>query len=576
MKPSFIFISLLVLFSAKDILGESVVWVVPAEAKIKKLDQKINFSSHTWSKPDGVIKLAGAAREHVSFQIVVSCEKDTAKQVNLTWTDLKSSAGSIAEDNIKAYLAALVKVYAPSDKMGQAGWYPDPLVPLSGPVDIFPDRWESHKNQSFWIDIYIPLGQAGGKYDGEITVTSNGENIAVFPIELTVWDFSLPESFHLFALFNCYKDHMSHFYQADKLGNRTLDDVLVQYFDFMLSKGIQPWFNPLIQPEYKDKGDNIEIYWPNNKWEHHFLSHPTYKRVTFSAAPPFMEHMPEEEKFTPEFNQKIKDWVGGIFRHYKENGWEDKLTFFCPLDEPNSREAYEEIMKWGKLVRSVDQDISFQVTEQPVQSNPDWPSLKQVANDWVVGARSLESNRQELTKLIASGNHACWYIACTNLYPMANYFIDHTGPEQRAIGWITWRYGLQGILYWSLNYWSEVRNPWIDPITWKVAECNAPLAGEGSLLYPGEQVEVKAHRRGHFPAYYGLKNVEGPVSSIRFELLCKGLQDVEYLFKLAEMGMTSEAERLGMEIVISADNFSRDPARYERIKAEAARLIEDR
>ncbi|HUU27556.1 MAG TPA: glycoside hydrolase domain-containing protein [archaeon] len=564
MRRICISISLVFLLSAGSILGETTIWVAPAEMKVRKLEEEINVPSHIWSPAEGVIKLAGAGREHVFFQIVASCVKDTLRQVNLTWSGLKSNGASIPADNIKAYLAVLVKVYAASDQGCQPGWYPDPLAPLSSSVDIYPERWENRKNQSFWIDIVIPPGQPGGKYTGEIAVTAKWEKVATFPIELTVRDFSLPESFHLSAQFNCSKNWLSNYYEKEILGERTLDDVLVQYFDFMLERGIQPWINPLLQPEVKDKDGRLELSWPDKKWENHFLSHPAYKRVTFSAEPPTMRRLPDEEKFTDQFNQKIKDWVGGIYRHYQENGWEKKLTFFGPVDEPNSREAYEEVIKWGKLVRSVDPGVSFQVTEQPIPSDPDWPSLTQVANDWVVHGTALESNREELIRRLALGDHACWYISCDQLYPMANYFIDQTGSDPRAVAWITWRYKLGGILYWAVNFWPEVRSPWRDPITWKRSSCNAPLAGEGSLLYPGEEIR----------SYCGLKNVEGPVSSVRFELLRKGMEDVEYLYKLAEMGLASEAERLGMELVISADTFSRDPARLEKIKAEAARLIE--
>ena len=147
---------------------------------------------------------------------------------------------------------------------------------------------------------------------------------------------------------------------------------------------------------------------------------------------------------------------------------------------------------------------------------------------------------------------------------MANSFIHAHGAEPRAVAWITYSYGLQGILYWAVNFWPEVRSPWRDPVTWKRSECNAPLAGEGSLLYPGEEIR----------AYCRLNDVSGPVSSIRFEQLRKGLQDVEYLYLLESKGHKEEARKLCGELVSSAELFSRDPARYEEIKEEAAKMIE--
>ena len=51
------------------------------------------------------------------------------------------------------------------------------------------------------------------------------------------------------------------------------------------------------------------------------------------------------------------------------------------------------------------------------------------------------------------------------------------------------------------------------------------------------------------------------------------MEDVEYLYLLAEIGRSADARRLCREVVISADVFWRDPARYEKVKAEAAELI---
>jgi len=554
---------LLLLLLPGTVQAGSAVWVVPAEVKVRKLDPVAPRSSYVWSPSERVIRLAGAGREHAFFQVVVSCERDTLRDVELEWGPLDSPSGRIGADRIKAYLAALVKVYAKSGRAGRTGWYPDPLPPLSGPVDIYPDRHESRKNQPFWVEIAIPARQAPGKYSGRIAVKSAGRKLAEFPVELTVRGFTLPKSFHQFALFHCSRKRLEEYYTAEMLGGRTVDEVLAQYFDFMLERGIQPWINPFLQPECEDKGDHLKITWPDKKWERHFLSHPAYKRVTFSAAPDFMERLPRKKRFTPEFNAKIKEWVGAIYKHYKKNGWEDKLSFFGPLDEPNTLADYRELIKWGKLVRSVEPGISFQVTEQPIPQDPAWPPLTIVANDWVVHGSYLESNRDTLVRRMAAGDHACWYISCDQRYPMPNYFIDRTGVDPRAVPWITYRYHLQGILYWAVSFWREVKSPWIDPVTWKRSECNAPLAGEGSLLYPGEEIESRC----------GLKNVMGPISSIRFELLRKGLEDVEYLYRLVELGKESEAERLAMELVISVYTFSRDPGRYEKVKAEAARLI---
>jgi hypothetical protein len=563
MKRIFPLIALCILLPAVSLPAGVEIWPVPAETKITRLDTEFDKNSHIWTADDPVVRLTAAGGEHAFFQVIAAVDRDSLRGVTVEAGAFAAKDGKLPAGAVRIYLCPAVKVYAPSTEKGKAGWYPDPLVRLTRPVDIAPYRWQRHNNQTFWVEIEVPRGQKAGVYRGEVIMKAGGSPLAAFPVELTVRSFDLPPSFHQYALFECSRDWLRGYYDDRRLAGRNLDDVLAAYFDFMLERGVQPWSNPLIMPESRETADSLTLSWPNSKWEQHFLNHPAYRRITFPVTPRELERRAEHEKFTPAFDRKVRDWVGGIYEHYRQNGWQKKLTFFGPVDEPSTREEYQELIEWGKLVRSVNSGIGYQVSEQPLPQEPSWPSLASVATDWVVHGSALEGNRVELLKQLAAGNNACWYISCDQTWPMANYFIDEPGIDPRAVAWITYNYQLEGILYWAINFWTEVKSPWRDPVTWKRSECNAPLAGEGSLVYPGEEIED----------YCGQENVAGPVSSIRLELLRKGMEDIEYIYLLADRGRKEDAMRLCMELVISVDTFSRDLARYEKVKEEAARLL---
>jgi hypothetical protein len=77
-----------------------------------------------------------------------------------------------------------------------------------------------------------------------------------------------------------------------------------------------------------------------------------------------------------------------------------------------------------------------------------------------------------------------------------------------------WNKGVQGNLYYSTTAWRS--NPWINPVS--------PVfnnAGEGFLLYPPFKTETPTE-----PCF------EGPVTSIRWELVREGIEDYEYLWLL--------------------------------------------
>jgi hypothetical protein len=191
------------------------------------------------------------------------------------------------------------------------------------------------------------------------------------------------------------------------------------------------------------------------------------------------------------------------------------------------------------------------VTEQPLPQNPEWGSFAGYANYWVVHGSYLANDEhvQAINERREAGEKIIWYISCDQRYPQPNYFIDREAADSRMISWITWRYRLDGILYWTSTWWREVKDPWIDPVVWKLSECNDPLSGEGSLIYPGNLVK----------RYTGQENVFGPVSSVRFELLREGQEELELMYMLKALGGGSIADEIVESICKGVRDFSRDP-----------------
>jgi hypothetical protein len=58
--------------------------------------------------------------------------------------------------------------------------------------------------------------------------------------------------------------------------------------------------------------------------------------------------------------------------------------------------------------------------------------------------------------------------------------------------------------------------------------------------------------------YTGQKNVDGPVSSIRFELLREGIEDYEYLSLLKSLGDSAFADEAVKGMVVDVRAFSRN------------------
>jgi len=108
----------------------------------------------------------------------------------------------------------------------------------------------------------------------------------------------------------------------------------------------------------------------------------------------------------------------------------------------------------------------------------------------------------------ARGRTCWWYTAFSTRRPLINVWTDYPALDCRIWPWMTWKHNLDGMLYWSINYWAKA-NPWESAMGYDGAN------GDGSMLYPGKHGEV--------------------VDSLRWECLRDGMQDYE-VFCLLEAG----------------------------------------
>ena len=74
--------------------------------------------------------------------------------------------------------------------------------------------------------------------------------------------------------------------------------------------------------------------------------------------------------------------------------------------------------------------------------------------------------------------------------------------------------------------------------------------------------------------YTGQKNVDGPVSSIRFELLREGIEDYEYLWMWKSLGDEKFADETARGMVVNVRAFSRNPDELFAVRETMARRIE--
>jgi hypothetical protein len=134
---------------------------------------------------------------------------------------------------------------------------------------------------------------------------------------------------------------------------------------------------------------------------------------------------------------------------------------------------------------------------------------------------------------LSSRGREFWSYLCTApKAPWVTLFIDHPAVNLRLWPWMSYRFGLKGILVWRANYWNSptvfprdrIQNPWEDPMSYTVGygtpygQVNYWGNGDGRFLYPPNR-DPNGEKK---------KYLCGPVNSVRWEILREGIEDYEY------------------------------------------------
>ncbi|MEA3367918.1 MAG: DUF4091 domain-containing protein, partial [Planctomycetota bacterium] len=286
---------------------------------------------------------------------------------------------------------------------------------------------------------------------------------------------------------------------------------------------------------------------------------------------------------TPEYQAAFSNYGRLLQAHLREKGWL-KYAYVYWFDEPAPRD-YAFVINGFRKLKQAAPDLARMLTEQVE------PDLVGGPNLWCPVSHNYDHEAAE--KRRAHGDRFWWYVCCGPKTPHAGLFIDHPATELRVWLWQTWKRRIEGVLVWSTNYWTSTaaypdpdrpQNPYEDPMGWvsgystEKGVRRAWGNGDGRFVYPPESC-ADAHPPGPVP--------DGPVDSIRWEMLRDGLEDYEYLAILRRLlaekgGRLKPDERARCEDLlavpesISKDmtHFTADPAPIEARRAEVAEAIE--
>jgi len=125
-----------------------------------------------------------------------------------------------------------------------------------------------------------------------------------------------------------------------------------------------------------------------------------------------------------------------------------------------------------------------------------------------------------------------WWYWCGSAAGYPTYNVDDYATSPRVLAWYRYRFSIEGELYWATTVYSRLEDgAYKKPIdVWENPQTGTGN-GDGMLIYPGSKV-----------------GIQGPIGSIRTEMIREGMEDGEYfwLYEQARGKPLSIEERMGL------------------------------
>jgi hypothetical protein len=134
-----------------------------------------------------VVRIAAARNEYEPFLVVLRPEARLDGVRVAAAALVNDKGGTIGPGDVSVCHVEYVNVIAPTDALGRAGWWPDPLPPYDGPFTA-----SAGENHPLWITVRVPRDAESGFYRGAVSLSAAGWSCLV-PVELTVRGFALPD-----------------------------------------------------------------------------------------------------------------------------------------------------------------------------------------------------------------------------------------------------------------------------------------------------------------------------------------------------------------------------------------------
>jgi len=562
---------------------------LPIQYKSTSSINKVFFESNIESVKGSSyqVDIELAKNEYEAAQLLISAKTITSN-ISVEASDLiNCDTGSKlqASENIEISAVAYINVNMQKRKtnleepilIASNGWYPDPLL-KNQLVTLKPNEL-----QPFLITVHTPQGIPAGDYVGTITIKDDANRGVLLPINVRVWDFELPKVSRFkttsFLHWGMAKKIWSDDF-VDSLDHRELKDVMFKMTDLAFRNKLPPSFffaNGLNSRDWKGH-NHADVGYPTHDCPYvevdgvlidrsSDVSSCTFNRERTLEFINYFLDMGANHFFigltgnvyqfeNTEISRKktIEDYLKDYLEIIVENNLQEYAYLYGP-DEPKD---FQHAVDTYAYVKAILGDNINYVQNTNKNNNQALNEVRKFSDLIDINLGFYETNDAKFyRKRYPDDFEEFWWNI--NIWPAThpNLFIQYPLADARILGPMSFKYKMHGFEYWQLV--GDISDPdaamtYYHPlapdefrVNWFVQ--NKSL--DGILMYPGEDFSV--------------------YSSMRFESVRDGFEDMEYLFMLEDLN--PEHDLLSVRTIFGLTEFEYDAEKIYQYRREVALAI---
>ncbi len=575
------------------------LWAVPGELRIDPItgrphnphvrDRDWRASNSVWTAKEATVRLAGGRNEWLGFQLIVEApaEGEDLRSVGVEVSDLAGPEGAkVSRRSLELFRVWYTEVTEPSrsfDHLGGfegfnalglpslgTGWYGDALIPFHVRGWGAPFAVARGRNQAVWVDLKTPGKLPAGTYSGSITVRADRAAAATARLELTIWDFDVPDKLNARAEAPFYRGTIPGAWGIR--GDSELALKLERQF-YLMARAHR--FIPYaydVWPKLTGEGPDIQIDWTDYDRRHGpYLDGSAYPdRIPIRHwNVPVDTYWPGGggSKDSKVYYGRLEKVLKAYDEHFRAKKWDPLMyVFFQGLDEPSTEGKYRQVIELAKVVHRSSKRVKMRHDFYTAFHDAAGMIKRFEGHIDIWNISGCFYDVKALQARQALGEEAWFYQGSEPWIGAEN--LDNEAVGLRTWAWIAWKYRVDCWHNWCSGRWSS----------------------ENIFLWPNNGGSRQHWRPNHngvmiFPGR--LLGADELFPSIRLKAYRRGNTDYEYLVLLKALGGGAEADGIVNSVVRRAlgeagkersrigafGDWSHDPDEWERARHKLAAAI---